>query len=96
MFASDGKESGHEAFARQHGLCEFEYVISELLGISYGVSKLPYGVLIDEQGKVASLGIVNSREHIDSLFEAREQQVASIQEYVAKQNTDSSLVTEVR
>jgi hypothetical protein len=29
-------------------------------------------VLIDEHGRVASHGLVNSREHLDSLFEARE------------------------
>jgi hypothetical protein len=48
------------------------------------VSKLPYGVLIDEQGRIASLGIVNSREHLDSLFEAKERKVASIQEFVGR------------
>ena len=51
---------------------------------TYGVSKLPYAVLIDEQGKIASMGIVNSREHLESLFEAKEHKVASIQEYMNK------------
>ena len=66
------------------GLQAFPYVVSEILGKTYGVSKLPYAVLIDEQGKIASMGIVNSREHLESLFEAKEHKVASIQEYMNK------------
>ena len=58
--------------------------VVEALGRAFGVSKLPYAVLIDEQQRVASLGIVNSREHIDSLFEAKERGVASIQDYMNK------------
>ena len=61
-------------------------MVSELLGKTYGVSKLPYAVLIDEQGNIASMGIINSREHLDSLFEAKERKVASIQEYMNKKN----------
>ena len=57
---------------------------AELLGKTYGVSKLPYAVLIDEQGMIASMGIINSREHLDSLFEAKERKVASIQDYMSR------------
>jgi uncharacterized protein YuzE len=41
-------------------------------------------VVIDEQGKVASMGIINSREHLESLFEAKERKVASIQDFMQK------------
>jgi len=68
-----------------NGLEEFSYVISEILGKTYGVAKLPYAILINEQGNIASMGIINSREHIDSLFEAKERNVASIQDYLANQ-----------
>lgn len=88
ILASDGQEQDHEQFVREHDLEQFPYVVSELLGKSYGVSKLPYAVLIDERGKVASLGIINSREHLDSLFEAKERKVASIQDYVKKHSPD--------
>ena len=54
---------------KEHHLEKFTYISSEILGRSYGVSKLPYAVLIDEQGKIASMGIINSREHLESLFE---------------------------
>ena len=84
VVASDGDTTQHAELVRRHGLQGFPYLLSEVLGRSYGVSKLPYGVLVDEQGRIASLGIVNSREHLDSLFEAKERKVASIQEFVGR------------
>ena len=53
-------------------------------GRAFGVAKLPYAVLLDENGKVASLGLINSREHLESLFEAKERGVASIQDFLAR------------
>ena len=84
VVASDGNEHDHHAYVARKGLESFPYVVSEILGKTYGVSKLPYAVLIDEQGKIASLGLVNSREHLESLFEAKERKVASIQDYMNK------------
>ena len=68
----------------EHDLRIFRYVLSETLGVSYGVGKLPYAVLIGEDGHIASLGLVNSREHIESLFEAKERNVASVQQYMQR------------
>jgi len=65
---------------------EVPLVLSEALGRSFGVSKLPYAVLLDEAGRVAAMGLVNSREHLESLFEAKERGVASIQEFLARRN----------
>ncbi|MDA5195053.1 redoxin family protein [Govanella unica] len=82
--ASDGDAAQHKAFIAAQNLESFPYVLSELLGRSFGVAKLPYAVLIDEGGKIASLGLVNTREHLESLFEAKERGVASIQQYLAR------------
>ena len=84
ILASDGNQD-HKAYVRRKSLQDFPYVISELLGKTYGVAKLPYAVLIDESGTIASMGIINSREHLESLFEAKERKVASIQAYMDKQ-----------
>ncbi len=85
VLASDGGEPAeHLAYAQANGLERFPYVISELLGKSYGVAKLPYAVLIRPDGRIASLGIVNSREHLESLFEADLLGVASIQDYLSR------------
>jgi methylamine dehydrogenase accessory protein MauD len=84
VLASDGPEQDHAGYVQRKGLEGFPYVVSELLGKTYGVSKLPYAVLIDESGHIASMGIINSREHLESLFEAKERKVASIQDYMNK------------
>jgi methylamine dehydrogenase accessory protein MauD len=84
VLASDGDESKQRRMIMQHGLSSIPFVLSESLGRSLGVAKLPYAVLIDEAGKVAALGLVNTREHLESLFEAKERGVASIQEYLAR------------
>jgi methylamine dehydrogenase accessory protein MauD len=84
VLASDGEDQDHRRYIERKGLQAFPYVVSELLGKTYGVSKLPYAVLIDEQGVIASMGIINSREHLDSLFEAKERKVASIQDYMSR------------
>jgi methylamine dehydrogenase accessory protein MauD len=86
ILASDGDNQDHQGYISRKGLGDFPYVVSELLGKTFGVSKLPYAVLIDEQGMIASMGIINSREHLDSLFEAKERKVASIQDYMNRRD----------
>lgn len=86
VLASDGSSAAeHAAYVAEQDIGGFPYVLSESLGRSYGVGKLPYAVLIDERGRVASLGLVNSREHLESLFEAKERQAPSIQHYMQQQ-----------
>jgi methylamine dehydrogenase accessory protein MauD len=84
VLASDGEGDGHAAFVRDHGLAKFPYVVSETLGRTYGVAKLPYAVLIDEAGKLAATGLVNTREHLESLFVAKERGVSSIQQFLGQ------------
>jgi methylamine dehydrogenase accessory protein MauD len=83
ILASDG-ELGHEAFVRERDLWKFPYVVSEHLGRRYGVAKLPYAVLIDEAGKLSSTGLVNTREHLESLFVAKETGVGNIQQFLSR------------
>jgi hypothetical protein len=47
------------------------------------VGKLPYAVLMDADGVVLSKGLVNSREHLESLIIAHEMGVKSVQDYIA-------------
>lgn len=89
VLASDGDEAGQRRMIMEQGLAGYPFVLSEALGRSFGVSKLPYAVLIDEGGNVASLGLINSREHFESLFEAKERGVASIQDYLARREGEA-------
>jgi methylamine dehydrogenase accessory protein MauD len=86
VLASDGPREEHEEYTRKKGstLSGFPYVLSQELGMTFGVAKLPYAVLIDAEGIVRAHGMVNSREHLESLLEAEERGVASIQDYMNK------------
>lgn len=85
LLAGDGAADEHEAFARAEKLDGFGYALSTQLGMTWQVAKLPYAVLVDAAGIVRSHGIVNSREHLESLVEARDRGVASIQEFARQQ-----------
>ncbi|MFD0850251.1 redoxin family protein [Sphingosinicella xenopeptidilytica] len=89
VLASDGDELAQHHMVAAFGLEAFPFVLSESLGRGLGVSKLPYGVLIDEAGRIASLGLINSREHLESLFEAKERGVASIQDYLTRRDREA-------
>ena len=83
VLASDGEAAAHREFVEAQGLAAVPYVVSATLGITYQVSRLPFAVLIDSGGIVRARGLVNSREQLESLFEAQRLGVASIQEYFA-------------
>jgi methylamine dehydrogenase accessory protein MauD len=81
ILASDGDSSEQREFVRAQGLDGIPYVVSAALGLAYQVSRLPFAALLDEQGILRARGLVNSREHLESLFEAKRLGVASLQEY---------------
>ncbi|HKA29996.1 MAG TPA: methylamine dehydrogenase accessory protein MauD [Candidatus Binatia bacterium] len=82
VLASDGPRPEHEAFVQAERLDGFAYVLSPSLGMTWQVGKLPYAALVDAGGVVRAKGLVNTREHLESLFEAMERGVASIQDYL--------------
>lgn len=84
VLASDGDEDLQRAMIVDERLDAFPLVLSTDLGMAYAVSKLPYAVLIMANGDVAAKGLVNNREHLESLFEARRHGVASLQQYLEK------------
>jgi methylamine dehydrogenase accessory protein MauD len=84
ILASDGDPSEQREFVRANGLGGIPYVVSAPLGMTYQVSRLPFAALLDEAGVLRARGLVNSREHLESLFEAKRLGVASLQEYFAQ------------
>ena len=50
--------------------------------MTYHVSKLPFAVLIGADGSLKSKGLVNTREHLESLIEAMDSGYATLQEFV--------------
>lgn len=89
VFASDGdKIEQHEAYARDLDLGDYHYVISEGLGMAYEVSKLPFALLIGGDGTLHSKGLVNTREHLESLVEAMDLKIATLQDYMGSLESD--------
>ena len=91
VLASDGDENEHREWLKRQKLESWPYVLSPQLGMTIQVAKLPYAALIDEHGVLCARGLVNSREHIESLFEAKAQGVASIQEYLKNQQQEQDV-----
>ena len=50
--------------------------------MAFHVDKLPHAVLMDAAGTVLSKGLVNSREHLESLIIAHEMGLRSVQDYI--------------
>ncbi len=90
VLASDGDLAEQREFVRAQGLEGFRYVVSTPLGVTYQVSRLPYAVLIDGDGTLRARGIINSREHLESLFEAKRLGVASVQDYLEERARDQA------
>jgi methylamine dehydrogenase accessory protein MauD len=85
VLASDGNETEQRAFAEMQQLTGFPYVLSTEMGLAYRVARLPFAVLIGDDGLVKAKGLVNNREQLDSLLNARDLKVASIQKYFERE-----------
>lgn len=82
VLASDGPRAEHEDFVHEQRLARHPYLLSTELALAYRVRQLPYAVLIDAEGIVRAAGLVNTREHLESLFEAKERGTGSVQEFL--------------
>ncbi len=95
IFASDGADTDreltqHKSYINDLKISDYPYIISQQLGMSYEVSKLPFAVLIGSDGILKSKGLVNTREHMESLIESMDSGVATLQEYVERANATGS------
>lgn len=82
VLVGDGEISEQRRMIEEHALEALTYVNSPQVGMAFQVGKLPYAVLIDEEGVLRAKGLVNSREHLESLVIAKETGYGSIQAYL--------------
>jgi methylamine dehydrogenase accessory protein MauD len=82
LLMGDGDRPSHEALVAEHRLQDVPFALAPIVGINLGIGKLPQAVLIDPEGVIRSKGIVNSREHLESLLIAQETGYASMQDYL--------------
>lgn len=82
VLVGDGERDAHLELQAQHRVERLPLVLSPIVGITLGIGKLPHAVLLDAAGVIRSSGIVNSREHLESLLVAQETGYASMQDYL--------------
>ena len=82
MFVGDDDDAVQRAMIERMDMQNVPFVNGAAVGRAYAVAKLPYSVLLDDQGTVLSKGLVNSREHLESLIIAHEMGVKSVQDYL--------------
>ncbi len=83
VLASDGDRiEQHRSYVSDLKLEGRPYIVSQALGLKYGVSKLPFAALIGADGTLRSKGLVNTREHLESLLESMATGVESLQDYM--------------
>ena len=72
VLVGDGDVAEQQRMIADYGLETISYVNSPQVGMTFQVGKLPYALLIDEDGVIRAKGLVNSREHLESLVIAKE------------------------
>lgn len=83
VLVGDGDLAAQRAMIQQFALEGLPYVNSPQVGMAFQVGKLPYAILIDAEGVVRAKGLVNNREHLESLVVAEENGFGTIQAYLA-------------
>ncbi|QCI94281.1 methylamine utilization protein MauD [Novosphingobium sp. EMRT-2] len=82
IFVGDDDPAVQRGMIEQHGIGSYQFINGPDVGQAFEVGKLPYAVLLDADGTVLSKGLVNSREHLESLVIAHEMGVRSVQDYI--------------
>jgi methylamine dehydrogenase accessory protein MauD len=85
LFVGDADLAEQKKLISQFGIAENRFINGPEIGMTYRIDKLPYAVLLDDLGVIAAKGLVNSREHFESLIIAKETGFASIQSYLKAQ-----------
>ncbi|QGP79126.1 methylamine utilization protein MauD [Sphingobium sp. CAP-1] len=81
-FIGDDDAAAQRAMIAQHGLESHAFINGPEVGRAYEVAKLPFAVLLDADGAILSKGLVNSREHLESLIIAHEMGIRTVQDYI--------------
>jgi methylamine dehydrogenase accessory protein MauD len=92
VLMGDGDRPSHEALIVEHRLDDVPFALAPIVGINLGIGRLPQAVLIDAEGVIRSKGIVNSREHLESLLVAQETGYASMQDYLRGSAPDTPVL----
>lgn len=74
------------------GIADVAFVHGAEIGLALQIGKLPYAVLLDERSVIRAKGLVNTREHLESLLAAHETGHASVQSFLRhRESLDAAL-----
>lgn len=82
IVVGDGELEPHRRMAVEYRLNEDRFANGPEIGRAFHVGKLPYAVLLDPDGTIISAGLVNTREHLESLVGVHETGHKSVQDYL--------------
>ncbi|CEF57171.1 thioredoxin domain-containing protein [Acetobacter ghanensis] len=82
VLAGDDNPVAQAHFAQQTGTPPALFVNDPALGRALEVDKLPAAFLLDQQGVLIARGLVNNREHLESLLNAWESGFDTVQAYI--------------
>jgi methylamine dehydrogenase accessory protein MauD len=82
VFVGDDDPDEQRAMIARLEMGSLPFVNSSIVGRSFHVDRLPHAALIGADGILLSKGLVNSREHLESLVTAHEMGVVSVQDYL--------------
>ncbi len=82
VFVGDDDPAIQQKMIAAQGLEDYAFINGPEAGHAFHVDKLPHAVLMDAAGTVLSKGLVNSREHLESLVIAHEMGLRSVQDYI--------------
>ena len=84
IFVGDAAVAEQQELVAALQLQEFPFLNGPEVGTTFQIGKLPYGVLLDDRGRVAAKGLVNTREHLESLVVSKQTGIPSAQAYVKR------------
>ncbi|WP_408740734.1 methylamine utilization protein MauD [Acetobacter sp. LMG 32666] len=82
VLAGDDNPVVQTHFAQQTGTLPARFINDPALGRALEVDKLPAAFLLDQQGVLIARGLVNNREHLESLLNAWESGFGTVQAYI--------------
>src|SRR5476649_2878255 len=83
VFVGDDALDEQRAMIARLDMAGLPFINGPTVGRAFHVDRLPHAVLIGDSGTILSKGLVNSREHLESLVTAHEMGVVSVQDYLS-------------
>lgn len=83
LFFGDDREDVQTALIQEFSLNPTRFINSESYGRTIGIDKLPYALLAGQDGRLIARGLVNSREHLESLMTVQETGFDTVQSWLS-------------